>query len=120
MDAELAAKKRRHRNERIAATIVVLFMAGITGGMVWWKEREERAIKTDFLYIPRETPITPEIELLRDYVRIDTSSPAGAAEGARWLAAELRERGIEPEVIEAPEGRLNVYARIKGTTAGGG
>jgi acetylornithine deacetylase/succinyl-diaminopimelate desuccinylase-like protein len=64
--------------------------------------------------------ITPEILLLRDYVRIDTSNAAGVSKGARWLAGLLAKNGIRPELIESAPGRLNVYARIRGKQRGGG
>ncbi len=108
------------RNERILAAAVVLILLAATAGVVWWSRTEEQAVMSDATYIPGPTEITPEILLLRDYVRIDTSTPQGEAAGARWLAAELAKRGVRAELIEAPEGRLNVYARIKGRTAGGG
>lgn len=109
-----------HRNERILAAAIVLVLAAATGGLVWWKKSAEQDIIRDLSYVPRETRITPEMLLLRDYVRIDTSTPPGEAAGARWLAAELGKRGVRAEIIEAPEGRLNVYARIKGETRGQG
>ena len=118
--AEAARKKRRHRNERIVATLLVLVTAALTAAVVVWHRREEAAVRRDTRYIPRPVPITPEIELLREYVRIDTSTPAGVAAGARWLAAQLARNGVRAELIESTEGRLNVYARIKGRQAGGG
>ena len=51
-------------------------------------------------------------------MRIDTSTPAGAARGARWLAAELEKRGARAEIIESAPDRLNVYARIPGRKRG--
>ena len=109
-----------HRNERILAAAIVLVLAAMTAGLVWWKKSAEEDIARDIRYVPRDTQITPEMALLRDYVRIDTSTPTGEAAGARWLAAELGKRGVPAELIEAPEGRLNVYARIKGKSPGQG
>lgn len=114
-----AARKRRHRLERIAAALLVLVMAALAGGVLWWKQRVTEQLRDDS-YIPRTVAITPEMELLREYVRIDTSTPAGAANGARWLAAQLQQRGIESEIIESAPQRLNVYARIRGRARGGG
>ena len=114
-----AAKKRRHRNERIAAAIVIVIAAAITAGVVRWSEREREALERDRRYVPKTTAITPEIRLLQEYVRIDTSTPAGSAAGARWLAAWLRKNGVAAEIIESAPGRLNVYARIRGRNRGG-
>ncbi|HYK00448.1 MAG TPA: M20/M25/M40 family metallo-hydrolase [Thermoanaerobaculia bacterium] len=112
-----SARRRRHRNERIAAASVVLLLAGIAGGIVWWKQRVTDELR-DSTYIPQNVTLTPEMELLRDYVRIDTSTPAGAANGARWLAAQLQKRGIAAEIIESAPQRLNVYVRVRGRTPG--
>ncbi|HUP65693.1 MAG TPA: M20/M25/M40 family metallo-hydrolase [Thermoanaerobaculia bacterium] len=73
------------------------------------------------LYIPGNTPITPEIEILRDYVRIDTTNPPGnELAAARFLAGHLRAAGVEPEIIETAPGRAALYARIEGKRRGDG
>lgn len=114
------ARKRRHRHERIAASALVLVVAAATAGALWWKKWETDALRSDHGYIPRIGKVTPEIVLLQEYVRIDTSTPAGEAAGARWLAAQLERRGIHAELIASAPDRLNVYARIKGQLPGDG
>jgi acetylornithine deacetylase/succinyl-diaminopimelate desuccinylase-like protein len=114
------ARKRRHRNERIVAAIVILIVAAAAAAIVIWSQREQEQLDRDRRYIPKETKITPEILLLQEFVRIDTSQPAGAAAGARWLAAYLRNHGVPAELIESAPDRLNVYARIRGANAGEG
>lgn len=118
IDSTDAARRRRHRNERIAAAIVVILVAGAAAWIVHWsrKTREELG----GAYVPGVTGITPEIRMLQEYVRIDTSTPRGAAAGARWLATQLRARGIEPELIQSAPDRINVYARIRGRSTGEG
>jgi acetylornithine deacetylase/succinyl-diaminopimelate desuccinylase-like protein len=72
-------------------------------------------------YIPRPEHLTPEIKLLQQYVRIDTSNPPGReSAGAEFLAAELRRNGITSEVIPTAPGRANLYARLSGETPGEG
>lgn len=117
--AEAARKKRRHRNERIVAAIVVLIAAALTVTAVLHARRATEEALRDRGYIPKPEVITPEIEMLREYVRIDTTGAKGIAEGARWIAAELQKRGVKPEIIESTPGHLNVYARIKGRQPGG-
>jgi acetylornithine deacetylase/succinyl-diaminopimelate desuccinylase-like protein len=119
-DAEAARKRRRHRNERIAASIVILVLAALTAAILWWKQRETDALRANRTYIPHVAKMTPEIQLLQEYVRIDTSTPAGAAAGARWLAAQLAKRGIRAELIASGPDRLNVYARVQGKKKGEG
>lgn len=115
-----AARKLRHRRERIAATILVLVLGAIVAGIAWWSHWEGEQLERDRRYIPKQTKITPEILLLQEFVRIDTSHPAGAAAGARWLAAYLRKHGVAAELIESAPDRLNVYARIRGSNRGDG
>lgn len=117
-DSPDAARRRRHRNERIVAAIVVLVLAGVAAGIVWWSQQLREEL--DGAYIPGQTEPTPEILLLQEYVRIDTSTPRGAAAGARWLVGQLRARGIEAELIQSAPDRLNVYARIRGRKPGEG
>lgn len=75
----------------------------------------------DSTYVPEDETITPEIELLQSYIRIDTSNPPGLElEGARFLVRELERRGVKAELIESAPGRANVYARLRGKSAGGG
>lgn len=65
--------------------------------------------------------MTPELELLRRYVQIDTSNPPGnETAGARFLIDELKRNGINAELIESAPGRGNVYARIRGRIPGEG
>ena len=117
---EAARKKRRHRNERIAAAIVVLILAAGAAGIAWWSRDLEETLERDRRYIPKVAKITPEVLLLQEFVRIDTSTPAGAAKGARWLAGYLRKHGVEVELIQSAPDRLNVYARIRGRARGEG
>jgi acetylornithine deacetylase/succinyl-diaminopimelate desuccinylase-like protein len=115
-----AAKKRRHRNERIGAVIGIVIAASITFGVIRWSEREREELERDRRYVPKATAVTPEIKLLQEYVRIDTSTPAGVAAGARWLAAYLHKHGVAAEIIESAPNRLNVYARVRGRDRGQG
>jgi acetylornithine deacetylase/succinyl-diaminopimelate desuccinylase-like protein len=119
-DEQLARKKRRHRNERVAAAFLVVVAIGATFGVRLWNQREARALRRDQSYIPKKAVVTPEALLLQEYVRIDTSTPAGAAVGARWLVALLARNGVRAELIESAPDRLSVYARITGKNKGHG
>jgi len=73
------------------------------------------------LYVPKRSEITPEISLLQQYVRIDTSNPPGnELAGAKFLAAQLDQAHVPYEIIEAAPRRANLYARIRGKNRGGG
>lgn len=118
--AERERKRRRHRNERIAATILVLATAAVAFSLWRWNEAETAALRGDLRYIPKRVTITPEVTMLQELVRIDSSRPEGVAAGARWIAAYLEKNGIRAEIIESAPSMLNVYARIEGVEPGNG
>ena len=95
---------------------VILAVAAIAA-IVIYSNRAQSEIDSQ-LYIPRQERITPEIQLLQQYVKIDTSNPPGRElAGARFLAGLLEHDGVKAEVIESEPGRANVYARIAGRTS---
>jgi len=101
---------------------IPLVVALIGGAIVLGIVLVSRSLRPkDALYIPKAAHITPEIELLRQYIRIDTTNPPGnEIAGARFLAALLERNGIHAEIIESAPGRGNVYARIRGKHSGDG
>lgn len=61
------------------------------------------------------------VEILRRYLRIDTTNPPGnEVAGARFLAEVLTREGIESETIEAAPGRASLIARLRGDGSLGG
>jgi acetylornithine deacetylase/succinyl-diaminopimelate desuccinylase-like protein len=57
----------------------------------------------------------PEVDLLRRYVRIDTSQETGSElAGAEFLAAELEALGLEPTIERLGENSANVWAVLEG------
>lgn len=89
-------------------------MGGITWLLVSWLNRPlestilERWIETDYRSLP-------EVQLLRDYVRIDTSEATGdEIAGARFLAARLKEAGIPSRLEIVGERKANLYALLEG------
>ncbi|MFQ5526038.1 MAG: M20 family metallopeptidase [Thermoanaerobaculia bacterium] len=57
----------------------------------------------------------PEVDLLRRYLRIDTSQATGSeVAGAEFLAAELRRMGLEPTVEVLADKHANVWAILEG------
>jgi acetylornithine deacetylase/succinyl-diaminopimelate desuccinylase-like protein len=54
------------------------------------------------------------IEWLRGYLRIDTSNPPGnEGTAAAYLAGLLHQHGISTRLLVTPDGRTNLYARVK-------
>ena len=118
---EAARRRRRHRNERIvAATGVIVLLAAVVA-FHRWNVREEERFAREKTYIPPPVEMTPEIRLLQEYVRIDTSNPPGnEIAGARFLAEVLARSGVRSEIIESVPGRASLYARIRGRRRGEG
>jgi len=55
----------------------------------------------------------PEVQLLREYVRVDTRR-GRELDGARFLAAKLEEAGIEAHLEQLGEGQANLWAILEG------
>ena len=114
-----ATRRRRHRNERIAATIFVLLVGIGVWQFIQWDRREQAEFERNRLYIPQEEKITPEILLLQEYVRIPTIT-GNERPGAEWLVRQFAKNGVRAELIESVPGRFNVHARIRGKKPGEG
>ncbi len=113
--------RRRHRRERIAAAMLVLIVAAASGFLIWMNRQENDQLLQTTTYVPKPTRITPEVELLQQYIRFDTSNPPGnELPAAQWLAAILRSNVVQAEIIESAPRRASVYARIKGKQNGTG
>src|SRR2546430_368342 len=104
--------------ERFIAAAIVAAIAAFAGALIVINRREAEKIGKG-VYIPKTATITPEIELLQQYVRIDTTNPPGnELPGAKFLAARLDAAGVPYEIIESAPRRANLYARIKGKRPG--
>jgi len=103
----------------LPAVLVVIGVVGIAGILIY-----DRGAKNEIesqLYIPKQEHVTPEIQLLQRYVRIDTTNPPGKEmPGAQFLASQLEKNGVKAEIIESAPGRASVYARLKGRRGGEG
>ena len=67
-----------------------------------------------------DAPLSETARIARDLIRFDTTNRGGGdAEperpAAEYVAAYLRELGLEPEIFESLPGRASVVARIPGT-----
>ena len=59
------------------------------------------------------------VELLRDFLRIDTTNPPGNEEkGAVFIQEVLRRKGLSSYIYQAEPGRANILSRIKGRLDG--
>ncbi|HYU25033.1 MAG TPA: hypothetical protein VEO74_07515, partial [Thermoanaerobaculia bacterium] len=62
------------------------------GALYIYNVISERQVRSQ-LYIPKRATITPDVALLQQYVRIDTSNPPGRETGGARFLAGLLERG---------------------------
>jgi acetylornithine deacetylase/succinyl-diaminopimelate desuccinylase-like protein len=77
----------------------------------------ERAERDQALWLGVEFEQRPEVELLRQLVRFDTSHPdPQEAPMAEWIAARLDALGIAATVERFTDGRANLWAIIEGAS----
>ncbi len=78
-------------------------------------EKPKPARESDDLRRPVEEWLKQEpVEMLRNYVRIDTTPARGEGEGAEFLRRFFECEGIEVETVCPAPGRCNVLARLPG------
>jgi acetylornithine deacetylase/succinyl-diaminopimelate desuccinylase-like protein len=101
---------------------IIAAIAGLAliAGIVIYDRGAKNEIESQ-LYVPKPEHITPEIQLLQQYVRIETTNPPGNERpGALFLANLLEKNGVKAELIESAPGRTSVYARLQGRRPGEG
>lgn len=104
----------RRQELSVAALVIAICVAGAIAAFVY-NRYDSHELAHETTYVPKQTKITPEVEWLRDYVRIDTSNPPGnELPAAQWLQKILAANGVKAEIIESAPRRANLYARIKG------
>jgi acetylornithine deacetylase/succinyl-diaminopimelate desuccinylase-like protein len=118
----MSQRPSRSRDWILRVLIVAVILGSAVVGSIRYRALRAEAYDPEGqLYIPKKEVITPEIRLLQEYLRIDTSNPPGnELAGARFLADRLKAAGVEAEVIESAPGRGNVYARLRGRGKGEG
>ncbi|MCH7665694.1 MAG: M20/M25/M40 family metallo-hydrolase [Acidobacteria bacterium] len=81
---------------------------------IWFFERPSDLDK-DQDWTQIDYAAMPEVDLLRRYLRIDTSPTTGSElAGAEFLAAELAALGLEPTIERLGENGANVWAILEG------
>jgi acetylornithine deacetylase/succinyl-diaminopimelate desuccinylase-like protein len=65
-------------------------------------------------------PLPEPVRWLQEYLQIDTTNPPGnEREAAELLAGILRREGIAARLLESPEGRTSLYARLEAPASQG-
>ncbi len=94
---------------------VALFLAGLCAAAACSRERKPPSRIVSDTTRPAEQWLQIEpVRLLRDYIRIDTSSKKTEEAGARFLRDLLECEGIPAELVCPAPGRCNVLAGIRG------
>jgi acetylornithine deacetylase/succinyl-diaminopimelate desuccinylase-like protein len=110
----------RRRRELITAFAVILVLAAVVAALLIHNRRMARQVGQG-IFVPRPVKMTPEVYLLQQYVRINTSNPPGdESAGAQWLVKQLAQGGVRAEIITSAPNRISVYARIRGRNRGDG
>lgn len=107
-------EQRRRKAARFALYATLLLIAGLTWVFVHLQSspvdtrKGEQWAERDYLHLP-------EVQLLQEYVRIDTTAKTGnEIEGARFLARQFEAAGIPTRLEVVGERKANLYAWIDG------
>lgn len=73
----------------------------------------ERSLRHEARWGEQDWSAMREVELLRDYIRIDTTR-GKEIEGAEFLAAQLAAAGVEATIERFGDGRANLWAILEG------
>src|SRR5688572_19974989 len=99
---------------RVALYGSALLVAAVAWALVAWLNRPLRAGALE-RWAEVDYRSRPEVQLLRDYVRIDTSEATGdEIAGARFLKARLEQAGIPARLEVVGEGKANLFALLEG------
>lgn len=105
-------RRRRHSARGALYASLVLVGALLAAILVWMRPVLPAGWAADWWRVDWESK--REVQLLQEYIQIDTSEPNGdPAAGAGWFADRLAELGLEP-VTERVGDQVNVWAVIEG------
>ena len=82
--------------------------------VIWFLRRPIES-RGDLAWTGEDFASYPEVDLLRRYIRVDTSKTTGSElAGAEFLAAELEAMGLEPHIERLGEKSANLWAVLEG------
>jgi acetylornithine deacetylase/succinyl-diaminopimelate desuccinylase-like protein len=105
------------RRRRLASRVALYGSLVLVAGMTWLLAAvgNRTPVQPGQEWAKVDYPNLPEVKLLQQYVRTDTSEKTGnEIAGARFLAARLAEAGIASEVEVLGDKHANLYARLDG------
>lgn len=111
-------KKNKKRARAILYTSGAILLALLAVARSCERRAERAAAEVEFdlsWRIPvEEYEAMPEVALLQEYLRIDTSPSGTEVDGAAFFAAKLAEVGIESTIERIGERNANLWAVIEG------
>ena len=106
----LVRRQRAAARKALYGSLMWMVVAGFGG-----KKFLERPLLGEQAWMHVDWAAKPEVDLLRRYIRIDTTQQTGnELEAMRFLAAELASFGVAATVEELPGGRANLWALVEG------
>ena len=93
--------------------MIVLFLVWLAGGVqVSGLERRDEQSRRDIDWSAYKDMA---VDLMRQYLRVNTSNPPGnEIAAAQFLKSILEREGVQSQIFEYTPGRANIIARIKG------
>src|SRR5215467_13379264 len=93
--------------------LIVLFLVWLVGGVhVSALERRDEQSRRDIDWSAYKDMA---VDLMRQYLRVNTSNPPGnEIAAAQFLKSILEREGVQSQILEYTPGRANIIARIKG------
>ena len=107
-------ERQRRRASRIALYGSLVLVAGFTWGAVSLLNAPMKARQAE-QWLQRDYANLPEVKLLQEYVRIDTSEATGdELKGAEFLARQFAAAGIPYRIEQVGPKKANLYAWLVG------
>lgn len=108
-------QRRRRNSARGALYLGLVLLGAILAGLYAWMRPTFSEFGMMIGWAKIQWEGRPEVELLREYVAIDTSMPPAGdpVAGARWVAEQLSGMGLDP-VVERVGDEANVWAILEG------
>ena len=110
--ADLPPEKKRRARLQLYLPILLLVSGLIVAALVLGRSD---LLKPDQTWTEVDFASLPEVQLLQEYVEVDTSPTTGSElAGAEFLADKLRSMGLEPHIEDLGHGRANLWAVLEG------
>ena len=110
--ADLSPRQKLLRRALLHGSMALLIL-GLVATIALLRKAAPRTV--DDTWEEVDYSALPEVQLLQDYVRVDTSSATGSEiAGALFLAEKLRAAGIEPHIEQLGEKKANLWAILEG------